>query len=134
MPGSGVLRVDSSNGWKSPSRGLHRERSTKIRWPGDNHGDKYSNNLSLPFYNANYLISWNLLSLMHTLHVYNLCKLHSTLYSNTPPQSDLSRLRLFLKISICRTVRAFVNPSATWSFVEIYSTSSNLLATLSRTK
>ena len=111
-PGSGVLRVDSSNGWKSPSRGLHRERSTKIRWQGDNHGDNYSNNLSLPFYNANYLISWNLLSLMHTLHVYNLCTLHSTLYSNTPPQLKLPKLRLFLNISKFCTVNGLVKPSA----------------------
>jgi hypothetical protein len=43
------------------------------------------------------------------LHVYRVF----IVYSDTPPQSKLLILRLFLNNSICLTVKGFVNPSAT---------------------
>jgi hypothetical protein len=43
------------------------------------------------------------------LHVYRVF----IVYSDTPSQSKLLRLRLFLDNSICLTVKGFVNPSAT---------------------
>jgi hypothetical protein len=58
----------------------------------------------------------------------NLVYLTATLNHN------FRKLRLYLNSSSFCWVRAFVNPSATWSLVEMYRTSNLLCSTLSRTK